>query len=53
MAVESVQYLMRQNRLPIGYAMKKEKATRFTYYIFRGLLDAELQRLAGGGARKW
>ena len=53
MAVESVQYLMRQNRLPIGYAMKKEKAKRFTYYIFRGLLDAELQRVAGGGARKW
>lgn len=53
MDVESVQYLMRQERLPIGYAMKKEKATRFTYYIFRGLLDAELQRLAGGGARKW
>ena len=53
MAVESVQYLMRQNRLPIGYAMKTEKGTRFTYYIFRGLLDAELQRLAGGGARKW
>ena len=53
MDVESVRYLMRQNRLPIGYAMKREKATRFTYYIFRGLLDAELQRLAGGGARKW
>nr|DAY69804.1 MAG TPA: hypothetical protein [Caudoviricetes sp.] len=53
MGIESVQYLMRQNRLPIGYAMKKEKATRFTYYIFRGLLDAEVQRLAGGGERKW
>lgn len=53
MGIESVQYLMRQNRLPIGYAMRKEKATRYTYYIFRGLLDAELQRLAGGGERKW
>ena len=28
MDVESVQYLMRNERLPIGYAMKKEKATR-------------------------
>lgn len=53
MDVESVQYLMRQERLPIGFAMKKEKATKFTYYIYRGLLDAEKQRIAGGGARKW
>lgn len=53
MDVESVQYLMRQERLPIGYALKRENKTRFTYYIYRGLLDAELHRIADGGERKW
>ena len=53
MDIESVQYLMRQGRLPIGYAMKKEKATKYSYYIYRGLLDAEKRRLAEGGERKW
>lgn len=48
MDVESVQYLMREGRLPIGYAMKKEKSTRFTYYIYRGLLEAEKTRIAEG-----
>ncbi len=53
MDVESVHYLMRQDRLPIGYAMKKDKATKYTYYIYRGLLDAEKRRIAEGGPRKW
>lgn len=52
MDVESVQYLMRAGRLPIGYAMKKEKATKFTYYIYRGLLEAEKLRIAAGKC-KW
>lgn len=52
MDVESVHYLMQNNRLPIGYAMKKDKAKRFTYYIYRGLLDAEKERIANGKC-KW
>ena len=53
MDIESLHYLMRQGRLPIGYAIKKEKATKYSYYIYRGLLDSELSRLAAGGERKW
>lgn len=52
MDVESVQYLMRNERLPIGFAMKKEKSTRFTYYIYRGLLEAEKERISNGKC-KW
>lgn len=48
MDVESVQYLMRQGRLPIGYALKKDKAKKFSYYIYRGLLEAEKSRIAEG-----
>ena len=52
MDVESVQYLMRTERLPIGYALKKEKSSRYSYYIYRGLLDAEIERIALGKC-KW
>lgn len=47
MDIESLQYLMRKDRLPIGYAMKKEKATRYSYYIYRGLLDAQKKKIMG------
>lgn len=39
MDIEGLQYLMRKDRLPIGYAFKKDGKTRHTYYIYRGLLD--------------
>lgn len=39
MDIEGLQYLMRKERLPIGYAFKKDGKTRHTYYIYRGLLD--------------
>lgn len=45
MDVLTLQMLMREGRLPIGYALKKEGKTRYGYYIYRGLLDAEKQRL--------
>lgn len=48
MDIESLHYLMQKNRLPIGYAMKKEKATRYTYYIYRGLLDTYKKQLTSG-----
>lgn len=52
MGVESVQYLMRQDRLPIGYVIKREGKMRHSYIIFRGLLDEEVKRIAAG-KNKW
>lgn len=51
--VESVRYLMEQERLPIGIVIRKPKSKKATYIIYRGLLDQELARIAGGGQRKW
>lgn len=45
MDVEALQYLMQRNRLPIGYAFKKEGKTRYAYYIYRGLLDAHKRQI--------
>lgn len=49
---ESVRCLMQQGRLPIGYAFRKPNGKQWTYYIYRGLLDQELKRIATNG-RKW
>lgn len=50
MDVECLQYMLRKERLPIGYAIKRDGATRYTYHIYRGLLDAYKQHLEGGAA---
>lgn len=47
MDVETLQFLLRNDRIPIGYAVKKEKATRHSYYIYRGLLDTYKKQIAG------
>ncbi len=47
MDVETLQFLLRNDRIPIGYAVKKEKATRYSYYIYRGLLDTYKKKIAG------
>lgn len=47
MDVETLQYLMRNGRLPIGYALKKEGKTRYGYYIYRGLLDTHKRQIQG------
>jgi hypothetical protein len=47
MDVEALQYLMRNDRLPIGYALKKDGKTRHAYYIYRGLLDTYKRQLQG------
>lgn len=39
MDITSVQHMMRQERLPIGIAMKKEGKIKWHYYIFRNMLD--------------
>ena len=43
MDLETLQYLMRQERLPIGYAVKRE-----AYIIYRGLLDQYKKTVRGG-----
>ena len=48
MDVEAVTYLMRNNRLPIGYVIKKEGKTRHAHYIYRGLLDTYKRQMQGG-----
>lgn len=45
MDVEALQYLMRNNRLPIGHALKKEGKKRYAYYIYRGLLDTHKKQI--------
>ena len=48
MDLETLQYLMRKERLPIGYAMKREGKKRTLYIIYRGMLDQFKQSIAGG-----
>lgn len=48
MSPDSVRYLMQINKLPIGYVVKREGKTRHSYIIYRGLLDAEKERIANG-----
>lgn len=45
MDVLTLQHLMQRDRLPIGYAIKKEGKSRHGYYIYRGLLNVEKERL--------
>lgn len=47
MDLETLQYLMRERRLPIGYVVKKEKAKRHSYYIYRGLLNTYKKQITG------
>lgn len=39
MDVETLHYLMQKERLPIGYAVKREGKQRTLYIIYRGMLD--------------
>lgn len=45
MGVVTLQKLLQLGELPIGYAIKKEKSKRYAYFVYRGLLDAEKNRL--------
>lgn len=47
MDLETLQYLLRKERLPIGYAVKKEGKKRTAYYIYRGLLDQYKKQICG------
>lgn len=51
MDIVSVQHLMRQDRLPIGIALKKEGKTNWHYYIYRNMLEEFKQGGVIGPAR--
>lgn len=51
MDIETLQYLLRNNRLPIGYAVKRDKAKRHAYYIYRGLLDSYKRQITEGSIK--
>ncbi len=37
--VDTLQYLMVHDQLPIGYAIKKTDKQRYNYVIYRGMLN--------------
>ena len=45
MDVLTVRGLMQQGKLDIGYALKKEGKSKWSYYIYRKLLDETKERL--------
>ena len=47
MDLETLQYLMRKERIPIGYAMKREGKKRTVYIIYRGMLNQFKRSIAG------
>lgn len=46
--VVGLQVLMQQEKLPIGYAVKKPGSSRFTYYIYRELVEGYKKRVEEG-----
>lgn len=46
--VAGLQVLMQQEKLPIGYAIKKQNSTRYTYYIFKELVEGYKKRVEQG-----
>ena len=46
--VVGLQALMQQGQLPIGYAVKLPGSTRFTYYIYKELVDGYKKRVEQG-----
>lgn len=47
MDLETLHYLMHKDRLPIGYAIRREGKKRSVYVIYRGLLDQYKRKVAG------
>ena len=44
----TVQVLMQQDRLPIGYAVKNPGSSKFHYVIYQELLDGYVNRVESG-----
>lgn len=47
MGIDTLQFMMQQERLPIGFAVKKEGKKRYAYFIYRGMLDEFKLQLEG------
>ena len=47
-AKELLRELMKREKLPIGYAIKREGKSKWGFYIYRHLLDQEKERLGIG-----
>jgi len=43
--VLTLRELMKQEKIPIGYALKKDGKERYHFYIYRALLDEYKKRL--------
>ncbi|WP_367567280.1 hypothetical protein [Lacrimispora sp.] len=46
--VLNVQESLIQGQMPIGYAQKRRKSSRYNYIIYRGLLDAYKEKIELG-----
>ena len=46
--VIGLQVLLQQEKLPIGYAIKKPGSTRYTYYIFKELVEGYKRQVENG-----
>ena len=44
----AVQVLMQQEKLPIGYAVKMPGSKRYTYYIFKELVEGYKKQVEEG-----
>ena len=47
MDVDTLRLMMQVERLPIGYAFKKPGRKKYSYYIYRGLLEDYKKQLKG------
>lgn len=47
MDVVTLQFLLRHEKLPIGYAVKKDGKKRYHYIIYRSMLDDFIQGKKG------
>lgn len=48
MDILTLRELMKKEKLPIGYAVKREGKNRWGFYIYRHLLEQEKERLGIG-----
>ena len=46
--IPGLQVLMQQGKLPIGYAYKKDGSSRFSYVIYKELVDGFKERVEKG-----
>ncbi len=46
--IVGLQVLMQQDKLPIGYAIKKPHSSRYTYIIYRELVEGYKKRVEQG-----